>query len=111
MCVIARLFPVNLVTTILPAFWTTQREQAPLIDSNLSPIIFRNGSLLGLWRNDDDRGSIHVCTASDWRDPSTYVMHTADIFSSPSDGGLRGIEDPYLWQASDWRSWWLYIYR
>lgn len=59
-------------------------QQAPLIDSNLYPIIFRNVSFLGFWRNDDDRGSIHVCTATDWRDPTTYVQHTEDIFSHSS---------------------------
>ena len=81
-------------------------QQAPLIDSNLSPIIFPNGSLLGLWRNDDDRGSIHAATASDWRDPNTYVQHTEDLFSHsgglPSlDAALEGVEDPYLWRAKD----------
>ena len=73
-------------------------QQAPLIDSNLSPIIFPNGSLLGLWRNDDDRGSIHTCVASDWRDPETYVQYTYDIFSRGGlpalDAGLEGVEDP-----------------
>jgi hypothetical protein len=74
-------------------------QQSPLIDSNLSPVIFGNGSLLGLWRNDDDRGSIHVCTATDWRDPSTYVQHTHDIFAGsrgsrlpPLDANLEGVE-------------------
>ena len=74
-------------------------QQAPLIDSNLSPIIFKNGSLLGLWRNDDDRGSIHTATAADWRDPETYVQHTYDIFSRGGlpalNAGLEGVEDPY----------------
>jgi hypothetical protein len=74
-------------------------QQAPLIDSNLSPIILPNGSLLGLWRNDDDRGSIHTAAATDWRDPTSYVQHTHDIFSRGGlpalDAGLEGVEDPY----------------
>ena len=58
-----------------------------------------NGTLLGLWRNDDDRGSIHTCVASDWRDPETYVQYTYDIFSRRGglpalDAGLEGVEDP-----------------
>ncbi len=68
-------------------------QQSPLIDSNLSPIILKNGSLLALWRNDDDRGSIHVATARDWREPSSYVQHTGSIFKG---GQLEGVEDPYV---------------
>ena len=107
--------PTYMSWTMTPAGnWSTpvavpRVQQAPLIDSNLSPIIFKNGSLLGLWRNDDGRGSIHVCTASNWRDPATYVQHTRDLFRGsggggrlpPLDAGLEGVEDPYLWQAAD----------
>ena len=76
-------------------------QGSPLIDSNLSPLIFPNGSLLGLWRNDDDRGSIHTVTATDWRNASSYAQHTFDLFGGSSrlpalDAGLEGVEDPVI---------------
>ena len=43
----------------------------------MAPVILSNGSLFGLWRNDDDRGSVHVVRAKDWRDPDTYVEYGA----------------------------------
>jgi hypothetical protein len=52
-------------------------QLSPLIDTNLCPQILPNGSLVGLLRNDDDRGSLHVVTASNWRDPHSYVQHGA----------------------------------
>jgi hypothetical protein len=63
----------------------------PLIDTNLAPIIFKNGSLYGLWRNDDDRGSLHVVYAEDWKKPETYVMIGEQ--SHPD----RRVEDPFVW--------------
>ena len=52
-------------------------QLSPLIDTNMAPVILGNGSLFGLWRNDDDRGSVHVVRAEDWRDPDTYVEYGA----------------------------------
>lgn len=66
-------------------------QLSPLIDTNLAPIIFKNGSLYGLWRNDDDRGSLHVVYAKDWKKPETYTM--IGKRSHPE----RGVEDPFVW--------------
>ena len=47
-------------------------------DTNLAPVIYPNGSLVGLWRGDGKGfpnghgGGIFVVQASDWKDPATY---------------------------------------
>ena len=68
-------------------------QLAPLIDSNLTPYIYPNGSLIGLWRNDDDRGSVHVMFARDWRDPDTYVQ-----FGAQTGPPNPAREDPSIWR-------------
>ena len=67
-------------------------QLSPLIDSNLVAHIFPNGSLIGLFRNDDDRGSIHVVLAAHWRNASSYVEHGAA--THPLEPPL---EDPSIW--------------
>jgi len=62
------------------------------VDLNLSPFIFANDSLIALYR--DNQGSnIHIATASNWRDPSTYVQHNQNL-----PDGVSLPEDPFLWQ-------------
>jgi len=66
-----------------------------LPDLNVSPFIFKNGSFHGLYRN--NRGSnIHIVTATNWKEPSTYKLHTADL-----PDGMFLPEDPFLWRDND----------
>ena len=45
-------------------------------DTNFSPTILKNGSLVAIWREWTGRGSrCFRATASDWKDPSTYDPH------------------------------------
>jgi len=54
------------------------------IDTNLSPVIFPNGSLLGLWRGGLNStrpwSTIQRVTATNWKDPSTYKPEYDDLF-------------------------------
>merc|ERR1712118_613585 len=61
-------------------------------DMNLSPVILRNGSMQGLYR-DNSGSNIHVVTADLWSDPATYMRHPADLV-----GGVSLPEDPFLYQ-------------
>eukprot|EP00755_Sulcionema_specki_P004684 Sspe_Gene.30713::Locus_15181_Transcript_2_2_Confidence_0.667_Length_1641::g.30713::m.30713 len=74
-------------------------------DTNLTPLILRNGSLVGLYRSfylSDDSTTfshIHWVTASNWTDPATYrynisVADTALPLNGPT-------EDPFLYRTSD----------
>lgn len=75
-------------------------QAAPLIDSNLAPVILSDGSVRGIYRDDGNntvsQTNLHIVTASNWRDPSTYIESSAaipgrsDIFDGP--------EDPFVWQ-------------
>lgn len=61
-------------------------------DANLSPYIYPNGSMHGLYR--DNHGSnVHIATAANWKDPQTYVMHSGDL-----PGGVGLPEDPFLFR-------------
>lgn len=51
-------------------------------DTNLAPVIFQNGSLVGLGRPP------YIWRASDWKDVGTYVIDQVE--------GLPGGEDPFL---------------
>eukprot|EP00937_MAST-01D_sp_MAST-1D-sp2_P006098 g6098.t1 len=73
-------------------------QLSPLIDTNMSPWILPNGSVLALWRNDDDRGSLHTATAADWRQPDSYVQ--AGDQSHPLEPGT---EDPHIWRDAKGR--------
>jgi hypothetical protein len=60
--------------------------------------------LVGLWRSFTDYSRIHVVTAANWRDPSTYEYgdmddwQNADVFDSTGEGPLLGpTEDPYVY--------------
>jgi len=76
-------------------------------DTNLSPLILRNGSLVGMWRSfaptkrSDWFGSkLHLITGERWDDPSTYMIHRSNIFPSLSNWtNWAGAEDPFLYQT------------
>eukprot|EP00937_MAST-01D_sp_MAST-1D-sp2_P002911 g2911.t1 len=66
-------------------------------DSNMSPYVYPNGSLLALARNNAG-SNIHIVTAGNWADPDTYTYHADDIgapFFLP--------EDPFLWRDGEGR--------
>ena len=59
-------------------------------DTNFAPLILPNGSVVAMWRHwgGGNGGSREfLATASDWRDPSTYVQHPTDAF--PDLGAAR----------------------
>ena len=72
----------------------------------MSPVILRNGSLVGLWRVNGPNGdplsashamwSIQLVTARNWKDPSTYVLEHTDLFP---DVGV--VEDPHVYLDED----------
>ena len=93
-------------------------------DTNFSPLILANGSLVGLWRRWSWGGGsrVFVATATDWREPATYQMHryrTLENDKAPSkkraakgqtrirnaelfpDLGPAGAEDQFLYMDSD----------
>lgn len=61
-------------------------------DLNLSPYIYGNGSMHGLYR-DNTGSNIHIATATDWRDPGSYRIHPGDL-----PGGVALPEDPFLYR-------------
>merc|ERR1712232_1026518 len=55
-----------------------------------------NGSYVGMWRIWGNGGSRQfLTTGSNWKDPSTYVQHTTELFP---DLGACGTEDQFLYQ-------------
>ena len=78
-----------------PAGWSTPVHVAGgpgLPDLNFAPVIFNNGSLFALFRTNMGN-NIHVATAADWKDPSTYVLQ------APASTGINLMlpEDPFVW--------------
>ena len=77
-------------------------DDAHNADSNLAATIYPNGSLVGMWRSrsfpaavPSGSSRVHLLTARDWRDPSTYDTHAnKDLFPSV---GYRGLEDMFVW--------------
>ena len=57
-------------------------QPSPQMDTNMAAVIDPNGRLVGMWRDHhiDESGTathhstIHLLTASDWRDNATYVL-------------------------------------
>ena len=43
-------------------------------DTNLSPVIVGGGKLVGIWRIWSGGSWPHLVTATNWKDPSTYVF-------------------------------------
>jgi hypothetical protein len=66
------------------------------IDSNLSPVIARDNSLVGLWRGGLNAtrpwSTIQRVTASNWRDPSSYKPQYTDLFPA-----VHSTEDPHVY--------------
>ena len=70
-------------------------------DTNFSPTILKNGSLVAIWREWTTRGSrCYLATASDWKDPSTYRQHI-DAGELWPDLGAAGTEDPFVYRDAD----------
>ena len=63
-------------------------------DTNLAPVILANGSLVGIWRNSQSGSTPHLVTATHWKNASSYVFDSAELF--PTLGSL-GAEDPALY--------------
>eukprot|EP00937_MAST-01D_sp_MAST-1D-sp2_P007874 g7874.t1 len=70
-------------------------------DSNLAAAIYSNGSLVGLFRTrtfppatPSGSSRVHLVTASDWKDPASYITHEADLFPGV---GYRGLEDMHVY--------------
>jgi hypothetical protein len=75
-------------------------EGAREADTNLAPLIFPNGSLLGIWRTHPGAapGSIpHLVTAAHWKNASSYVWRTDPILPLNLEEGV-GLEDPSIWR-------------
>jgi len=64
-----------------------------LPDLNVAPYIFGNGTLLAMYRSNSG-SNVHILTASDWRDPSTYERSDANLAASLP-------EDPFLWRDAN----------
>jgi hypothetical protein len=66
--------------------------RVPQIDTNMAGVILRNGSFVGLWRDNDGRfpgpSTLHRVVAADWRRPETYDEDTV---------AQLGEEDPTVW--------------
>lgn len=65
-------------------------------DSNFSPTIKPDGSLLGLWRDFSPadivksygQSRIHSVTATNWKDPATYEVHKVGLRGGSSERAL-----------------------
>ena len=89
---------------VLKANTSIWDNRTVLIDTNLAVAILPDHSAVGIWRKcENPTGTVceaqcctfpHLLTASDWRDPSTYVPHAARIFPEVQP---YGSEDPMLW--------------
>lgn len=79
-------------------------------DTNMAPVIFGDGSLLGMWRGSrypDPSQFQYTVTASHWRDAASYrwgaATRPANVFPAlaqptATDGVHNcGLEDPSLW--------------
>jgi len=94
---------------VLKANTSVWDNHTVLIDTNLAVTILPDGSAVGIWRKcENTPGTVcehqcctfpHLLTASDWRDPSSYVPHS-DAAGRLFGAGLQpyGSEDPMLWQ-------------
>ena len=72
---------MSYTTDIDSGVWSEPRiieAVPPAPDSNMSPYVYRNGSLLALVRSNSG-SNIHLVTATDWRDETSYTYHAEDI--------------------------------
>ena len=89
---------MSFTTNLNSGEWSKPELVVPSsVDLNLSPLIFSNGSLLALYR-DNTGSNIHVITASNWRQPSSYTRHPANL-----PGGVCLPEDPFLYMDKEGR--------
>ena len=86
--------------------WTTPRrlfaaqEEQTNMDTNLAAAILPNGSVVGIARTGGGPTGIsaHLVTASDWRDPASYVGRWKEmLFPNTTIVPDAGVEDPFVW--------------
>lgn len=79
-------------------------QEKPQMDTNFAAVINDDGTLVGMWRDHQKeegvkgKSTIHLVTASDWKDNSTYRWTVTDLLFT--DQGLEypgGVEDPFMW--------------
>ena len=92
--------------------WTNQTmilAAQPEVDNNFAAVILANGSLVGFKRRYvtspeppavGNGSRLHLVTATDWRDPATYVARTEELFPAMAD---MGAEDPFLYMDAKGR--------
>ena len=90
-----------------PTAWSTPVEilnKTPQMDTNFAAVIRPDGSLVGMWRDHQltpgqkGKSTIHLATATDWKNASTYVATVDDVLFG--DNGVvnpGGVEDPFLY--------------
>ena len=70
------------------------------LDTNLAASILANGSVVGIGRTGGAPTGIiaHLVTATDWRDPTSYVGRWDEVlFPNTTVLPYAGVEDPYVW--------------
>jgi len=70
-------------------------------DTNLAPVLFEDGSLLGIWRLWKNGSWPRLVTATNYRDPETYVFdYDTPLFPEigPDVPSSMGTEDPFLYR-------------
>jgi hypothetical protein len=93
--------------------------RVPTSDTNLAPVIYPNGSLVGLWRGvypaipqvQPAGMGIYTVRATNWKDPTTYDFGHASLHNSimgpdlpaPNGGVYLDEEDPQVWLDSQGR--------
>lgn len=81
--------------------WTTPVAIPQLdtsVDTNMAVVILANNSVTGFVRVADQDSDLHRVTATDWREPLSYVEHKGIL-----PGGFDGPEDPFLWRDEEGR--------
>eukprot|EP01050_Picozoa_sp_SAG11_P028655 SAG11_NODE_7747_length_1101_cov_1.488024_2_plen_235_part_00 len=87
--------------------------RVPTSDTNLAPVIYPNGSLVGLWRGrypaipqvQKAGMGIYTVRATNWKEPATYNFGHASLHDSimgsdlpaPNGGVYEDEEDPHVW--------------
>jgi len=95
-----------------PEAWSTPvlvGSEVVQMDTNLAAVVDSDGRLVGMWRDHHrntsaagtkSKSTIHLVTASDWKDNATYVFEHDDLlFNSQLYPG--GVEDPFIYKDVD----------